>query len=175
MISQFVRGDHTTWDQHLIEFRFAMNSSIHDSTKYSPAMLNFGRELKMPRAIHGPLCIGSEHPEETPVESQYSDAEKRMANLYRTVKGNLEVAYKQQAKYCNLRRRVSPFKIGQRVLKRQHILSSALNAVASKLAPKFDGPYTISDKVGANIYTLSDSRGKEIGRVHAKDLKPYFA
>ncbi|CAB0016052.1 unnamed protein product [Nesidiocoris tenuis] len=36
---------HACWDEYVGEFQFALNSVIHGSTKYSPAFLNFGREL----------------------------------------------------------------------------------------------------------------------------------
>ena len=43
MIASYVEGNHKTWDKHLHEFRFAMNTATQASTKVSPAFLNFGR------------------------------------------------------------------------------------------------------------------------------------
>ena len=43
MISMFVKNDHREWDTHTPEFAFALNTSVHASTKVSPAFLNFGR------------------------------------------------------------------------------------------------------------------------------------
>src|SRR3978361_1721779 len=51
MISQFSEENHRDWDKHLAELQFAINSSVHDSTGFSPALLNFGRELEPPGRI----------------------------------------------------------------------------------------------------------------------------
>lgn len=171
MISQHVRNDQRTWDEHLDEFKFAMNTSIHDSTKFTPAMLNFCRELKVPKALYGAI---SENKSETMTEDKHCERFNKLIQIKQTCEKNLKAAYQRQARYYNLRRRDNPFRIGDKVLKRTHILSSAVDYLASKLAPKFEGPYTISDKIGVNILRVVDEKGKEVGRVHAKDLKPYY-
>src|SRR3978361_2412440 len=51
MISQFSEENHRDWDKHLTELQFAINYSVHDSTGFSPALLNFGRDLEPPGRI----------------------------------------------------------------------------------------------------------------------------
>ena len=51
MLSSCVRecdGDHRSWDVHLAEFRFAINSIENESTGYSPAALSVSREMITP-------------------------------------------------------------------------------------------------------------------------------
>ena len=43
MIAMFVTENHRTWDQHLHEFRHAVNTATQASTREFPAYLNFGR------------------------------------------------------------------------------------------------------------------------------------
>ncbi|KAH1016972.1 hypothetical protein HUJ05_007713 [Dendroctonus ponderosae] len=43
MIAQFGDENHRKWDTNLSKHVFAINSSRHDSTGFSPAFLNFGR------------------------------------------------------------------------------------------------------------------------------------
>ena len=43
LISMYVQADHLEWDAHLHEFRHAINTAVHSTTKVSPAFLNFGR------------------------------------------------------------------------------------------------------------------------------------
>ena len=43
MILSYLEGNHKTWDKHLHEFRFAMNTATQASTNVSPALSNFGR------------------------------------------------------------------------------------------------------------------------------------
>ncbi|KAI5631553.1 integrase core domain-containing protein [Phthorimaea operculella] len=44
-VASFVNDDHRTWDKHLHKIQFAINSSVNESTKFTPAFLVFGREL----------------------------------------------------------------------------------------------------------------------------------
>ena len=54
------------------------------------------------------------------------------------------------------------------------MLSSALQGVAAKLAPKFAGPYTIAAQLGPNVYEVVDHQDrKSVDKVHVKDLKPF--
>ncbi|KAI4879184.1 hypothetical protein NFI96_009857, partial [Prochilodus magdalenae] len=59
MIASFVGEHHEEWDKWLSEFRFAVNSSCHETTGRSPAELALGRQLKGPleRLIHHGLDI----------------------------------------------------------------------------------------------------------------------
>ena len=43
MISTFVEENHRSWDKHLHELRYAMNTATQASTRHSPYLLNFGR------------------------------------------------------------------------------------------------------------------------------------
>lgn len=43
MITSFLKKDHKDWDKNLTEFRFAINTAYHSSTKSTPAFLNCGR------------------------------------------------------------------------------------------------------------------------------------
>ncbi len=45
MIASYVDNNHKHWDRHLVDFRFALNSAVHDTTGVSPAELNLGRPL----------------------------------------------------------------------------------------------------------------------------------
>lgn len=44
-IASFVDDDHRTWDLHLNHIQFAINSSVNETTKFTPSYLVFGREL----------------------------------------------------------------------------------------------------------------------------------
>lgn len=172
MISQFVKDDHRTWDDHLDDFRFALNTSVHDSTAFSPAMLMFCRELHAPNATHGPLFESSEQEPPT-IGNKHSSRVKSLSALQQKCTENLQKAYSRQSRYYNLRRRDNNFKTNDLVLRKTHIKSAAADFIASKLAPKFEGPFKICGTDGANIFHLSNMAGKVVGRSHVKDLKPY--
>ena len=86
---------------------------------------------------------------------------------------HLEKASDRQGHYYNEGRREVVLGERDQVKKRHHILSSAANFRAAKLAPRFDGPYVVSKVLSPVVYQLSDTSGAVIGSYHASDLKPY--
>jgi len=62
--------------------------------------------------------------------------------------------------------------IGDLVWNRRHDLCDASQGFSAKLAPKFDEPFEITGREGANIFLLKNAVGKET-RAHVKDLKPH--
>jgi transposase InsO family protein len=174
MISQFVNNDHRNWDVYLNEFRFALNSAVHDSTKFSPALLNFGRELKPPKATVEELVSAEQQEQALSFEDLQDQRMARIKWLQGQCKENLSKAYQRQAKHYNLRRRENDFVVGEKVLRRSHVLSSAADYVASKLAYKFDGPFIIHRPLGLNLFELKDEKGKSVGAAHVKDLKKFI-
>ena len=173
MIAQFVKGRHTTWDNHLGEFQFALNTAVHESTGYTPAMLCLGRELRAPGAIHGPSVEVSAQDEEPTLQAVHHRRLDEFRQLYEKTHRNLRVAYERQAKAYNLRRREVIYELGDKVLKKTHTLSSAADAVVSKLSPKYGGPCTVTGKKGNNMYEVRDDESGTTGVVHVKDLKPF--
>lgn len=43
MLASYVDHNHKHWDRHLVDFRFVLNSAVHDTTGIIPAELNLGR------------------------------------------------------------------------------------------------------------------------------------
>ena len=86
---------------------------------------------------------------------------------------NASKAQKRKACYYNASRREVRYTLGDKVWKRNRVLSSALQGVAAKLAPKFAGPHTIAAQLGPNVYEVVDQDGKSAGKFHLEDLKPF--
>src|SRR5204862_68239 len=106
MISQFVKENHRSWDLWLSEFQFAINTAVHDSTGYTPAILSLGRELKAPKAIRGPSVELAPAGEPEPTRDEvHENRLKEFKRIFENARKNLQKAYNQQAKFYNLRRR----------------------------------------------------------------------
>jgi len=172
MIISFIEKDHREWDRYLSEFRFAYNTAFHSSLGTSPAFLNLGRELK-------PVQLLSRNQEATEVETgdtaEWSERIKKLQSLREWVIENLDKAYQRQSSRYNLRRRNRTFRVGDLVLRRQHVLSSAAQNVAAKLAHKFQGPFRVGRVISPVIYELTRLDGSAAGKVHVQDLKPYHS
>ncbi|XP_025268292.1 uncharacterized protein K02A2.6-like [Camponotus floridanus] len=171
MITAFLESDHREWDLHLAEFRFAYNTAYHTSLHATPAFLNFGREPQPINTVRGGHEQAVEVAETNP--ASWKERMERIKALREWIIENLEAAHEKQSRYYNLRRRDQRFAIGERVLKRQHILSSAAQNISAKLATKFHGPFTIAKILSPVVYELRDDAGRSLGKVHIKDLKLY--
>lgn len=173
MIAQFVGDDHRSWDVHLSELQYAMNTAQHDSTSYTPAILCYGRELKHPRCLRDVPFETHVQPDGRSIEQVHLDRMEDFKERYYRCQRNLRAAYNRQSKYYNLRRRDVKFEPNTLVLRRVHQLSSALDDVAGKLAPKFKGPYRVMRRKGNNIYEVKEDASSKIVTVHVKDLKVF--
>jgi len=100
---------------------------------------------------------------------------ERIELLREWVTENLEAARQRQTKYYNSRRRERRFAVGEQVLKRQHVLSSAAQHISAKLATKFHGPFVVLKVLSPVVYELGDATGLSVGKIHVKDLKPYHS
>jgi hypothetical protein len=199
MVAQFCEADQKNWDARLLELMFALNTSRHESTRYTPALLNFGRELVVPNAVHRPTPgnaaadppadtaadppadTAADPPADTTADEvkeaddavHHSERLRLSKDTFELVRMNLACAFAKQSKYYNLRHREWRCHLGDRVLKRDHPLSSGAKGLAAKLVPKYSGPYTITKVVSPVVYNLRSPSGQKILRAHIKDLKPY--
>ena len=96
---------------------------------------------------------------------------KRPQALRDLVKLHLETASHRQERYYNKKLREIGYEIRDLVMRRQHVLSLAVNFVSSKLAPKCKGPYTVIRVLSRVVYEVTDSEGR-VDKVHLEDLKP---
>lgn len=56
LIRFFLKDNHRLWDEHIDDFSFAINNSVHESTGFSLFFLNYGRN---PRTVHFELTENS--------------------------------------------------------------------------------------------------------------------
>jgi hypothetical protein len=183
MVAQFCEADQRKWDTRLPELMFALNTSRHESTRYTPALLNFGHELVVPNAVHRPAPgnAAADPPTDTAADEvkatddavHHSERLRLLKDTYELVRVNLARAFAKQSKYYNLRHREWRCHPGDRVLKRDHPLSSGAKGFAAILAPKYSGPYTVTKVLSLVVYNLQSPSGQKILRAHIKDLKPY--
>lgn len=170
MISQYTQENQRLWDEFLPELSLAINTSRHDSTGYSPALLNFGRELRVPTDFQRTIAESSPEPIEAKSE--------RMKALYELVQINLEKATQTQARAYNLRRRPWRPSIGEQVYKKLRVLSSGANYFTEKLAPRYDGPYEVLKFVSPVIVILrkkGETKNTASIRAHVRDLKSVYS
>jgi transposase InsO family protein len=149
MVAQFCKAGQKKWDARLPELMFALNTSRHESTRYTPALLNFGRELVAPNARHPKM------PPADTAADEVKEADDAVHHSETFVTGSgvvtRETAFSNGTTLCH------PVPKG----------------FAAKLAPKYSGPYTVTKVPSPVVYNLRSPSGQRILRAHIKDLKPY--
>ena len=66
------------------------------------------------------------------------------------------------------------YEIGDQVIRVNRVLSSASQGICAGFALSFSGPYTVSKKLGSNVYELMDEEGSIVPRVPNGELKHAF-
>ena len=103
---------------------------------------------------------------------QWTDRMKKLSEVRDQSMVKIEKEKARQMKYYNVGRREKIFEKDTRVFLKNHILSSAANAITKKFSPKYIGPFFVDERVGENVYFLKNQAGKRFdSTVHAKDLK----
>ncbi|XP_014250359.1 uncharacterized protein LOC106667146 [Cimex lectularius] len=163
--------DDGKWDMYLSEITFALNSSAHASTGYSPAFINFGRELRQPNTLRSDSKEMGHYSDPTTWQRSLC----ALQEIRLLVEKNLSTASKRQFRYYNLRRRPVKYDVGDWVMRRAHHLSSAGNKFAAKLASRFEGPFINTKMISNNVYELGTTDGKKASHCHVAQLKPYHS
>nr|XP_050022662.1 uncharacterized protein LOC126516584 [Dermacentor andersoni] len=174
LLAAFAR-QHRDWDACLREIGFSLRTSVNRSTGYTPAFLNFGREL--PNPMDRVLRTGSGASAVASGLSDYAvQVRARMSEALSHARTNLAKARAgQKAQYDRSHREVH-YQVGDLVLRRNHVLSDATKGISASLSAKWSGPYRVETKMSPLVYKLVDSNGRPSGGpVNVSDLKPFVA
>ena len=98
-----------------------------------------------------------------PTTAEIRESWKRALN-------NLRKAHTLVRKQYNRGRSVPCFKAGDYVMLRAHYQSSAINKFSAKLAPRYTGPYQISNLDGGSLQLID--RSGRVKRAHVSQVKP---
>jgi hypothetical protein len=174
MIRHYVGPDQTDWDEHLPALEIAYNNSKQASTNMTPFQMNNVQQPHLPLAIalHSTKdCTNPTAIERTELfHQQIKEATE-----------HLHHAQQRQKKYADEHRREIEFKVGDHVLLSTANLRFIHKDKASKLLPKYLGPFAITKKVSPVAYELALPAQFNIHPVqHTEKLKPvqessYFA
>lgn len=156
------------WDRNLAELSFAIRSTVNESTGFSPAYLNFGRELRTPLdnnlSIALSKCVVGE------------DFARRIALIHSLAKSNMVLNQANYMGWYNKARADSSFDVGDQVLLKCHHLSDASKGFTAALAPKYDGPFEIIEKIGLSTFVLKNNDNGEMrGKFNSSLLKKFIA
>lgn len=160
MLSMYVRRDHRDWDKYLAHAVFAYNTTVQDSTGYSPFYLMHGYEAKMPLDATDP----------NPEQSLSDHFERLQEARERAVEATLKTQQVQKQQY-DRGRRVVLYQAGEKVWlyrPRGHI------GQTTKLRHPYEGPYEILRVLDRSNYELNITGPRpRLEIVHVSRLKKY--
>jgi hypothetical protein len=154
------------WDSNLHEIAFAQRTAVNDSTQFTPAYLVNGRELRCPidNLINTPV-----------LNRELETLKERMALVHELARENIRFSQEVSLRSYVNKSKFREFKVGDEVMNKTHFLSNASKGFSAKLAPRYDGPYRITDKVSSNVYDIVNiTTGQVIKKVHINDLTPFI-
>lgn len=170
----YIHENHKHWDLNIYKIAQAIRVSKHDVTEYSPAFLNFGRNVPLSGDFYGKISDNAHNIVSISDKLQRMDDLQKLPELYEQVRKRLFQAYQRNAFQYNLRKRPVQYHVGDRLWKRNFVLSSAANQFSSKLAPKYI-PCIVTKVISNLVYQVSDMDGNHLGNFHVKDLKANFS
>lgn len=154
-IRSYLDSNQNDWDLHLCEIECALRSAVHSATGLTPYLVLFGVNMithasayKLARKL-----------------DLLEDAENRLENrsefleLVRdNVKQNLHKSYESNAKRYNVRCRITKFRPGQEIFRRNFQLSDFSKQISAKLCKKFVKGRIVK-AVGNNLYEIENLQG----------------
>ena len=156
MLAKFTLDKRECWDERLDACVYAYNTSVHESTCFTPFELMYGRRAVLPVDINidereaEDLLLVEE--EDNAVNDAVEAMTKKRVELLDIAKCNILKAQKKQKEaYDKKHACPSAFEINQLVLKED---KRRKKRAGGKLDERYTGPYRIIKKFGKGIFSL---------------------
>lgn len=172
MLSSYVKDNQRDWDMWLPKVACAIRTGKSESTGLTPFFINFGREMVLKGSDHVVPLVDQHDNQATPADPTANERAHVLGKVFLDVRKRLDQAQIRSQRAYNLRRRDVRYEVGDKVWRREHLLSNAAKYFSAKLGPKFSGPYVISRRISPWSYEIKDDMGNVKGIWNVKDLKP---
>ena len=151
MLAKVVNDNQKDWDKHLPRALFAYRTSLHETTKFTPFFLNFGRSPSLPVDI----MLGRKPQEEDPQDMpQYvQQLQQSLRNAFTLVRHHLDLSHRRskEHQYGGTAHAAEDLRIGDRVWL---FVPAVKTGRTKKLASLWRGPYTVIDKLSPVNYRI---------------------
>ncbi|UYV70775.1 K02A2.6-like, partial [Cordylochernes scorpioides] len=172
LISMYVNVDQRNWDEILPFITHAYNTTIQETTKYSPFFLLYGRE---PVSILDDTNIFIE-PDSEDYDEYVSKLMEKIVRTREIVKVNTEKSQEKMINHYNQKHRQTGYEPGDLVALWTPIRKPGK---CEKLLRRYFGPYIVLKKISDVNYSIvpEDNPGNRTQptTVHISRIKPYFA
>ncbi|KAL5515867.1 hypothetical protein EMCRGX_G001108 [Ephydatia muelleri] len=177
MLRKYIQEKKEKWDDYLDTCTFAYNTSRHESTKFTPFEIMFGRKAIHPLDLDAGVHQGPCNEAEVTICSQETEIQQKESQhkaLLEEVQKNIISAQKKQKKQYDKKHSKAVFySAGTHVLKKDF---RKKNRKGGKLDFPWVGPYLITRSLGKGFYELQScgkGRVTTIPRVSHVHIKVY--
>ena len=164
------------WDEFLDTCVYAYNTSVHESSGFSPFELMFGRKALLPIDIDScekdPKCLLDHLDEEANSEVVEYLTTVRLEKLNQAQENIKKAQIKQKEHYDKKYAHPNGFLVGDKVLKKDF---RKKKRAGGKLDAQYIGPFNITKLLGKGYYSLEGVANPQevVERVSGAYLKPY--
>ena len=141
------------WEDHLRPLCMAYNTSIHPTTGYTPFLLMFGRQARMPVEV----MYGTPSGEDTSPSDYATTLRKQLETAYRRVREQMGQKLNRQKEFYDEKKHGQPYSQGELVW----LHSPAIpRGQARKLHRPWTGPYKILRRLSDSNYRIQDVQSR---------------
>ena len=152
IMTMYVSHMQFEWDTYLQSALFAINSSVHEATGYSPYFLMHGQTPAMPIDE----VLSTDNP-----KTQIHRAARLIKTFRKKAKEKLLLSHLRNKKLYDEHRKEHKFKIGDLVLRKR---GQVKQGDTPKLAHQYDGPFIVINKYGENTLQIMNLDPKTLQR-----------
>ena len=170
MIKAYLKGQQREWDKHLGCLAAAYRSTPHESTGFTPNMLMFGREARLPIEVILGIGATSTGEEVASYGDYVNSLKERMQVAHDLARKHLGRNALRMKESYDAKKNLNQYNRGDLVW---YATESKQLHTAPKLRVPFQGPYLVLDRLGDLLFKIQlDEKGKQ-KIVHHDKLKPY--
>ena len=168
-LRSYIKENHRTWDANLPLIALALKTAVNAVTGYSPFFLNHAREFVF-HANEYDLDEVDED-ETDPIERRTKFISK-FREIAKSIHEKMKKSHARNKRYYDKGRSDCTFKVGDRVLVRNHVKSDASKSFNKKLAPLYV-PGVIKSQISPIVFMVSIGNDEDLRKYHVQDLRFY--
>lgn len=159
-LKHFINREQTNWDEYVHLAMYAYNTNIHNTTKFMPFQLIFGRDPRLPSSI-------VQSPEFKYTYDNYYDNLKHQLNKsFQIARENIDKSKTNSKTHYDAKTKIHEYNIGDLVYLENN---ANKKGISKKLSPNWLGPYKIIE-IYKNQNVLLKIKNKN-SRVHSNRIK----
>lgn len=165
-LAMFVNSHHDNWDDCVPLFLYSYRTAVHEVTGYTPAMILFGREIRMP------CDLAFSRPPDRPSQPEpyINDLMTRLEQTHDFVKSRLSIGFQRMKARYDEHSTQEVFEPGDRVWLYNPLRKRGLSP---KLQRNWQGPYTVVARLNDVVYRVRHKTRSRMFVVHRNRLARY--